>query len=143
MIPNPDYVYDEKMHSVCTDGCTHIGFELWQVKTGTLFVDIIITNSLEEAQKFAEETFFKKKDDEANMLDEKKEAEREEQKESGSKYCSIHIAWLCFHDAFFSCLWIVVCVGYCCFLPSLTPLFRHSHRLLMTTMTMMIIWMKS
>ena len=61
MIRNPDYVYDEKMHSVCTDGCTHIGFELWQVKTGTLFVDIIVTNSLEEAQKFAEETFSKRR----------------------------------------------------------------------------------
>ena len=61
---------------------THIGFELWQVKTGTLFIDIIVTDSLEEAQKFAEETFFKKKDDEADMLDEKKEAEREEQKKA-------------------------------------------------------------
>jgi len=84
MIPNPDYVYDEKMHSVCTDGCTHIGFELWQVKTGTLFDDIIVTDSLEEAQKFAEETFFKKKDDEADMLDEKKEAEREEQRKAAA-----------------------------------------------------------
>ena len=82
MIPNPDYVYDEKMHSVCTDGCTHIGFELWQVQTGTLFDNIIVTNSLEEAQKFAKETFFKKKDDEADMLDEKKEAEREEQRKA-------------------------------------------------------------
>ena len=70
------------MHSVCTDGCTHIGFGLWQVKTGTLFDDIIVTNSLEEAQKFAEETFFKKKDDEADMLDEKKEAERDEQRKA-------------------------------------------------------------
>ena len=70
MIPNPKYVYDEKMHAVCQDGCTHIGFELWQVTTGTIFDDIIVTDSLEEAQKFAEETFFKKKDAEREMYDE-------------------------------------------------------------------------
>jgi calreticulin len=61
-IPNPDYKYDEKMHAVCANGCSHLGFELWQVKAGTIFDDILITDSLEEAQKFAEDTFFKKKD---------------------------------------------------------------------------------
>mmetsp|Transcript_9914 Transcript_9914/g.13862 ORF Transcript_9914/g.13862 Transcript_9914/m.13862 type:complete len:401 (-) Transcript_9914:340-1542(-) len=85
MIPNPEYAYDEKMYSVCTDGCTHLGFELWQVKTGTLFDDIIVTDSLEEAQKFAEETFFKKKDDEAEMFEEKEEAKREEQRKAAEE----------------------------------------------------------
>lgn len=75
MIPNPDYKYDENMHAVCPDGCTHVGFELWQVKSGTIFDDIIITDSLEEAQKFGEETFFKKKDGEKEMYDKKKEEE--------------------------------------------------------------------
>jgi len=70
MIPNPDYVYDEKMHSVCEAGCSHVGFELWQVKSGTIFDDIIVTDSLEEAQKFAEDTFFKKKDGEKAMYEE-------------------------------------------------------------------------
>merc|ERR1711997_1147833 len=63
-IPNPDYVYDDKMYAVCPDGCSHIGFEIWQVKSGTIFDDIIITDSMEEAQKFAEDTFFAKKDGE-------------------------------------------------------------------------------
>jgi len=70
MIPNPDYVYDENMHAVCPNGCSHVGFELWQVKSGTIFDDILITDSLEEAQKFAEETFFKKRDGEKKMFDE-------------------------------------------------------------------------
>lgn len=78
MIANPDFVYDENMYAVCSDGCTHIGFELWQVKSGTIFDDIIVTDSLEEAQKFAEETFFSKKDGEKKMQDEAKEAERQE-----------------------------------------------------------------
>jgi len=77
MIANPDYAEDDEMFMVCKDGCTHVGFELWQVKTGTLFDDIIITDSLEEAQKFAEETFFKKKDAEKEMYDKIKAEKRE------------------------------------------------------------------
>eukprot|EP01082_Thalassiosira_pseudonana_P004712 g4110.t1 g4110 contig15:367103-368705(+) len=78
MIPNPEYEYDENMYAVCKDGCTHVGFELWQVKAGTLFDDIIVTDSLEEAQKFAEETFFKKKDAEKEMFDAAQKKDREE-----------------------------------------------------------------
>jgi len=75
MIPNPDYEYDENMYAVCKDGCSHVGFELWQVKSGTIFDDIIITDSLEEAQKFAEETYFTKKDKERELYDASKAAE--------------------------------------------------------------------
>merc|ERR1712130_341283 len=69
MVDNPDYKYDPDMYKVCKDGCTHVGFELWQVKTGTLFDDIIVTDSLEEAQAFAKDTFEKKKDGEKEMYD--------------------------------------------------------------------------
>merc|ERR1711957_448597 len=78
-IANPDYKYDEKMYAVCPDGCTHVGFELWRVKAGTIFNDIIVTDSLEEAQKFAEDTFFKMKDGEKAMYDDIKAAERADQ----------------------------------------------------------------
>jgi len=77
-IPNPDYEYDESMYKVCSNGCTHVGFELWQVKTGTLFDDIIVTDSIEEAEAFAQETFFKKKDAEKKMYDEHLAAEAPE-----------------------------------------------------------------
>jgi calreticulin len=76
MIPNPDYKYDDAMYKVCKDGCTHVGFELWQVKTGSLFDDIIITDSIEEAEEYAKETFFKKKDAEKEMYDKKEEAKK-------------------------------------------------------------------
>merc|ERR1712154_94678 len=33
-IDNPEYKYDDNMYKVCKDGCTHVGFEIWQVKTG-------------------------------------------------------------------------------------------------------------
>ena len=75
MIPNPKYVFDEKMHAVCPNGCSHVGFELWQVKAGTIFDDILITDSLEEAQTFAEETFFKKRDAEKAAYDAQQAAE--------------------------------------------------------------------
>merc|ERR1712151_1348612 len=76
MIPNPNYIYDNSMHAVCENGCTHIGFELWQVKSVAIFDDIIVTDSLKEAQKFAEETYFKKKNGEKKMEEKAKEVER-------------------------------------------------------------------
>jgi len=81
MIANPEYAADDKLHAVCGKGCTHVGFELWQVKTGTIFDDIIVTDNLEEAQKFAEETFFKKKDGESDMFDKIEDEKRAEEKE--------------------------------------------------------------
>lgn len=81
MIDNPDYEADDKLYAVCKDECTHIGFELWQVKAGTLFDDIIVTDDLDEAWKFADETFFKKKEEEKKMYDKFKEEERKKDEE--------------------------------------------------------------
>ena len=47
------------LHVRCTD-CTHIGLEFWQSRAGTIFDDIIVTDSLEEAKAYAAETFLKK-----------------------------------------------------------------------------------
>merc|ERR1712183_763232 len=82
MIDNPDYSYNEEMYKVCKDGCTHVGFEIWQVKTGTLFDDIIVTDSIEEAEEYAKDTFFKKKDAEKKMYDEQQEKKKEEEEDS-------------------------------------------------------------
>mmetsp|Transcript_22515 Transcript_22515/g.29454 ORF Transcript_22515/g.29454 Transcript_22515/m.29454 type:complete len:394 (-) Transcript_22515:421-1602(-) len=83
-IPNPDYVADEKLHHRC-DGCSHVGFELWQVKSGTHFDDIFISDSLDEAKAFAKKTFWKKQGAEKKMFDEieeeRKEKERQEMEE--------------------------------------------------------------
>jgi calreticulin len=69
MIPNPDFKEDSEMFMVCKNGCTHVGFELWQVTAGTIFDDILITDSVEEAEAFAKETYFAKKDGEKTMWD--------------------------------------------------------------------------
>jgi len=76
MIPNPDYVTDDKLHARCTD-CSHVGFELWQVKSGTIFDDIIVTDSLDEANEFAAEGFLKRQGPEKEQF-EAAEAERAE-----------------------------------------------------------------
>jgi len=78
MIDNPEYSFNEEMYKVCKDGCTHLGFEIWQVKTGTLFDDIIVTDSIEEAKEYADKTFFKKKDGEKKMYDEQQEKKKAE-----------------------------------------------------------------
>jgi len=74
LIPNPDYKEDKELYMRCKD-CTHVGFELWQVKSGTIFDDIIVTDSFKEAKEYAEKTFAKKKGPEKEMYD-AKEAEK-------------------------------------------------------------------
>jgi len=89
LIPNPDYKEDPELHVRCKD-CTHIGFELWQVKSGTIFDDILVTDSFDEAKAYAEKTFSKKKGPEKEMLDaveeekRKKDAEESKSAESSS-----------------------------------------------------------
>ena len=80
MIPNPKYASSSTLHAVCgqkAGPCTHIGFELWSVKAGTMFDDIIITDDLAEATAFATETFFAKKEHEKLMQDEDERAQAE------------------------------------------------------------------
>lgn len=81
MIANPEYKEDTELANRCVD-CSMIGFELWQVKSGTIFDDIIVTDSLDEAKAFAKETFFAKQEGEKEMFDnieeERKETEKKE-----------------------------------------------------------------
>lgn len=78
LIPNPDYKNDETVYNVCKN-CMYVGFELWQVKSGTIFDDIIVTDSIEEAESFAAETWLTKVAGEKEMFEkqekDKKEAE--------------------------------------------------------------------
>jgi calreticulin len=87
MVANPAYKEDDTVYNRCNP-CTAIGFELWQVKAGTLFDDIIVTDSVEEAKKFAADTFAVKSKAEQAMqkkLDEEaaaKAAEESKKKEA-------------------------------------------------------------
>ena len=60
----------------------YVGFELWQVKAGSIFDNIIVTDSLAEAKKLAEETWGKLKAAEKEMMDKIKKV-RERRGEGG------------------------------------------------------------
>jgi len=72
-IANPEFVDDQKVHAVCSP-CAAVGFDLWQVKAGTVFDDIYVGDSVEEAEAFATATFGAKKDQEKKNLDAVEEA---------------------------------------------------------------------
>jgi len=85
LIPNPEYKVDTELH-VRAVNAKYVGFELWQVTSGSLFDDIIIADSLEEAKSYADLTFEKKKGPEKAARDESEKknappAEEEEEAE--------------------------------------------------------------
>lgn len=73
-IDNPEYQPDSKLHSY-KEFC-HIGFDLWQVKSGTIFDNILITDSEDFAAKVGDETWGQTKDAEKKMKDQQDEEER-------------------------------------------------------------------
>jgi len=68
-IANPDYKVDTELY-LRANKAKYVGIELWQVTSGTLFDDIIVTDSLEEAKTHANATFDKKKGPEKEARDE-------------------------------------------------------------------------
>merc|ERR1712060_21600 len=50
-IANPEYEDDDKLYKY--DDFGFIGFDLWQVKGGTIFDNVIITDTISEADTFA------------------------------------------------------------------------------------------
>jgi len=77
-IANPEYKADSGLGQYSDIGA--VGFEIWQVKAGTIFDNIIVTDSEAEATAFREETWGAHKDDEKKAFDdfEKKRTEKEE-----------------------------------------------------------------
>merc|ERR1712139_432571 len=71
-IDNPEYKADPTLHESVSNG---IGFELWQTKAGSLFDNIIVTDSWDEAKKYAEDTWSANKDAEKKMKDDKAAAD--------------------------------------------------------------------
>merc|ERR1712194_735066 len=80
-IANPEFVDDDALYKY--DDFGFIGFDLWQVKGGTIFDNVIITDDAAEADGFAKkwktlsevETAKKKEDDDAKKAEADKKAE--------------------------------------------------------------------
>jgi len=77
-IDNPDYVHDDTLYNY--KDLKFVGFELWQVKAGTIFDNILVTDSLDTAKEFAEETWGASKDAEKAAFDKIKDEEAEKAK---------------------------------------------------------------
>jgi calreticulin len=84
MIPNPAYKDDDTLYQYEDNGA--VGFEIWQVKAGTIFDNIIVTDSVEEAKKDAEKWVKTSKDEKAMKDEQDKQAEEERKaKEAAEK----------------------------------------------------------
>jgi len=70
LVPNPDFVDDDSLYAF--DDNKFVGFEIWQVKAGTIFDNIIVTDDVAEAEKLAQLT-------KATQEGEKKAHDKEEE----------------------------------------------------------------
>merc|ERR1711874_798200 len=83
-IANPEYVDDDALYKY--DDFGFIGFDLWQVKGGTIFDNVIVTDDKAEADTFAKkwkelsevEQSKKKEEDESKKADDKKKEDEDE-----------------------------------------------------------------
>jgi calreticulin len=81
VIPNPDYYEDDNLYLF--EDNSFVGFELWQVKAGTIFDNIIVTDDKAEADKLAELT--KKTQEGEKKAFDKEESERKAKEEEERK----------------------------------------------------------
>merc|ERR1719198_1495740 len=91
-IANPEYEDDDKVYKY--DDFGFIGFDLWQVKGGTIFDNVIITDDKAEADTFAKkwkdlsevEKAKKKEDEDSKKTDDaKKEDEADDDDDDDDK----------------------------------------------------------
>jgi len=76
-IDNPDYAADESLYRYKDIGA--VGFDLWQVKSGTIFDNILVTDNEKFAEEFGNETWGVTKDAEKRMKDEQDEEEKKKE----------------------------------------------------------------
>ncbi|XP_051765463.1 calreticulin 3a [Ctenopharyngodon idella] len=78
-IDNPEYTADDAIYKF--DNIGILGLDLWQVKSGTIFDNFLITDDVEEAEKFGTETWGATKGPEKKMKDQQEEEERKKREE--------------------------------------------------------------
>jgi calreticulin len=89
-IANPEYEDDDSLYKY--DAFGFIGFDLWQVKGGTIFDNIIITDDVAEADSFSKkwkelsevEKSKKKEEEDAKKADDKKTEDEDEDDDDAS-----------------------------------------------------------
>ena len=81
MIPNPDYNADDAKDLGKYEEFCKVGLDLWQVKSGTIFDNILITDDAAVAKKAGEDLWAATKDAEKKMKDEQDEEEKKKAEE--------------------------------------------------------------
>jgi len=82
-IENPDYTPDPNLYRFKDLGS--IGIDVWQVKAGTIFDNIIVTDSLKEAEDFQAAHHGKHKDAEKAAFDAEEKAKQEKESAERAK----------------------------------------------------------
>jgi len=84
-IPNPNYVDDNNVYLY--DSNKYVGFEIWQVKSGTIFNHILITDDVELAAKEAEKINVTREAEKKawEKLEEERKAKEEEEREKAQE----------------------------------------------------------
>merc|ERR1711981_62802 len=81
LIDNPKYVADDNLYKYANFGS--VGIDVWQVKSGTIFDNILITDDVDYAKQHGEKTWKAQKDGEkaAEKKDGKKDDKKDDKKE--------------------------------------------------------------
>merc|ERR1719163_510598 len=83
LIANPKYAADDKLYSYEKFGT--VGIDVWQVKSGTIFDNILITDDVEYAKEHAEKTWKAQKDGEKAAKEKADEEKRKADEEERAK----------------------------------------------------------
>merc|ERR1712037_266098 len=78
-IDNPEYSEDEAKTIAKYDEVCKLGFDLWQVKSGTIFDNLIITDDPAAAKKHGEDFWAVTKDAEKKMKDKEDKTEEHDE----------------------------------------------------------------
>merc|ERR1712178_493369 len=83
LIDNPKYVADDNLYRYASFGT--VGIDVWQVKSGTIFDNILITDDVDYAKQHAEKTWKAQKDGEKAMKEKADEEKRKKAEEERKK----------------------------------------------------------
>merc|ERR1711966_118877 len=83
LIANPKYAPDDKLYSFEKFGT--VGIDVWQVKSGTIFDNILITDDVAYAKEHAEKTWKAQKDGEKAAKEKADEEKRKKDEEERAK----------------------------------------------------------
>jgi len=76
-VANPDFFEDKEVYAF--DNIGSVGIEIWQVKAGTIFDNIIVTDSVAESEAFLAATYEQYKGAEKTMFEEAEKKKREDE----------------------------------------------------------------